>query len=123
MTDHRVQALQVDHRVVAGRDQPEPVLGVLQEQVLAVGPGDGGLDLFPLTDPEHGRVIGGGVVYPVGTRIPMTAFAQKVLAGLPDSNIASESRRLIADITPGAKMPRKSHVKRRRFIFDDSRNG
>jgi hypothetical protein len=29
-----------------------------------------------------------GVIYPAGTRIPMTSFAAKVLGGLPDANIA-----------------------------------
>lgn len=32
-----------------------------------------------------------GVTYPAGTRIPMTAFAQKVLAGLPAANAAAAS--------------------------------
>ena len=32
-----------------------------------------------------------GVVYPAGTPIPMTAFARKVLSGLPDPNVAGSA--------------------------------
>jgi hypothetical protein len=34
-----------------------------------------------------------GVVYPAGTPIPMTAFARKVLSGLPDPNLSCRCRR------------------------------
>ena len=41
----------------------------------------GGVLPVDVTDPRT------GAVYPAGTRIPMTSFAQKVLSGLPDPNL------------------------------------
>ena len=43
------------------RDQPQLVLGVLQEQVLGVAAGQGRLDLLALADAEHRRMLAGCV--------------------------------------------------------------
>ena len=66
--DPLVQRLHVDVGVLLGDDQEDPVLLVLEEEVLGVAAGDLAAERLALSDGEERRVLDSGVGDPVASR-------------------------------------------------------